>query len=155
MSNKIPITGFSLARPWPWAMLTTTPSRPPLRLVYSTWPLPAERFETYVALHANIQWEANSAAHLAQALGLEVPGQTTDAQPFNVIFAVAQWVACVTEFSDLPLRQRPWFAQCHHWVLGRFTVIEPVPCLPGGNFFRLPTNVLQTVRSNYRKALNF
>ena len=158
--NKVAITGFSLARPWPWAMLTPPPHNcavvAPLRLIYSTWPLPAERQEHYVALHANISWDAIAAKHLTTALGVEVPAQTAAEQTFNVIYAVAQWAASVTAYEALPLRQRAWFQpECHHWVLGRFTSIEPVPCPPGGNFFKLPESVLAAVRTNYGKALKF
>ncbi len=150
--GKIPIFGFSLTRPWPWTMLTPPPGRAPLRLVYSTYALPVERLDTYVALHVNINWDATSATYLNETLGIEVPERTAPEQPYNVIFAVAQWVACVREYSALPLRQRPWHQPLYHWLLGRFTIIQPVPCMPNGNFFRLPNEVLQTVRQRYRQA---
>lgn len=150
---KTPISGFSITRPWPWVMQRGA-GPAPLRLIYSTWALPTERLDTYVALHANINWDGATAAVLANKLGVEIPAPTTAEQSYNVVFAVAQWAACVRELDQLPLRQRHWFQDCYHWVLARFTVIEPVPCMPGGNFFKLPPEVLAAVRINYRKALN-
>jgi hypothetical protein len=155
MSERLPIYGFSLNRPWPWAMLNETAQHPALRLVYSNYALPAQRVDTFVALHANMQWDATSAGYLQSALQIPIPPATDEQQRFNVIFAVAQWVYCITELHELPLRQRPWFQPGnYHWLLGRFTRIEPVECRPSSPFFTLAEETLKAVRRNYGLAYN-
>jgi hypothetical protein len=145
MSERRPLVGLTLHRPWPWA-ICALPEGERKDVENRDWPAPAWLVGGYVAIHSGLKWDPDGWATIHQ-MGYDCPGDA--GHPKAVITCVAKLAEVVTSY------------RCSRWRSGtRYAfrledvvrLLEPVPCRGGQKLWTVPAAIYCQVRGQWKRA---
>lgn len=139
MPAQHPLMAITLHRPWAYAVAHLGKD-----IENRTWgcPLPQGRL---MAIHAGKTYDQQAAVWIRQTLGHECPPEAD--QPTGIV-AIAEFNGNIAIEAD-----SPWFVGPIGWSLINVVAIEPVPCKGQQGLWRVPEDVLPSVRRAYALAL--
>ncbi|SEL11223.1 hypothetical protein SAMN05444354_1047 [Stigmatella aurantiaca] len=138
------LQALTLWQPWAWAVATPEVGKD---VENRGWEPPPSALGRPLAIHAGLTYDADSAASIAEELGVRVPGKAQCVR--GTVVAVA-----VLARAEAHSRSRWWISGNVAWCLeGTVALPRPVPCKGAQGLWRLPPEALAQVRAQVLEAL--
>lgn len=135
------LSAITLHRPWGWAIASLGKD-----IENRSWRCPLQP-GTLIAIHSGKTWDKD-AADFIRSMGADRPliePPTPETDPLGII-AIARFDGNLTESES------PWFFGPVGWQLSEVVAIAPVPCRGRQGLWQVPSDLLPTVRANYKAA---
>jgi hypothetical protein len=144
LEHATDLQALTLWQPWAWAVATPEVGKD---VENRGWEPPPSALSRPLAVHAGLTYDADSAARIAEELGVRVPGKAECVR--GAVVAVA-----VLARAEAHSRSRWWVPGNVAWCLeGTVALPRPVPCKGAQGLWRLPPEVLAQVRAQVLEAL--